>query len=120
MTRLVIADDSDDIRMLVRLLVTADPEYKVVAEAATPEETIDAVREHKPDAIVLDQSFNTERTGLDIAPELRELSPATKILLFSAYQRLEGDATENDAVDAFLLKTKTTELLPTIQRLVNS
>lgn len=118
MARILIADDSEDIRMLVSLLVTSDGTHEVVAEATTPEEAIAFVAEHQPDAIVLDQSFNAERSGIDIAPELRGSAPQMKILLFTAYQMLENDIQSNPSIDGFLLKTKTSDLVPTLEHLL--
>jgi hypothetical protein len=48
---------------------------------------------------------------------LKELAPRAKIILFTAHAELQTRAAPEPAVDAFLLKTDPTELLPLAQRL---
>jgi two-component system nitrate/nitrite response regulator NarL len=85
----LIVDDNEDMRSLVRILLDLDPELEVVAEAADACEAIAAWREHKPDAIVLDQRL-PHATGLEIAEYILREDPGTPIVLFSAY--LDYDA----------------------------
>jgi hypothetical protein len=50
-------------------------------------------------------------------PLLKELAPRAKIILFTAHAELRTRAAAEPAVDAFLLKTDPTRLLPLAQRL---
>jgi hypothetical protein len=55
--------------------------------------------------------------GLQAAPLLKEAAPATKILLFTAFD-LSGQAAAEPAIDAFLSKTQIERLLPVTQALL--
>ncbi len=55
----------------------------VVAEASTAEEAVEFWREHRPDAIVLDQRM-PPMTGLEVAGTILGEDPRQVILLFSA------------------------------------
>lgn len=70
-----------------------------------------------PGVIVLDHGLAGALTGLTAAQRLRELAPLAKIILFTAHAELKALADEEPAIDAFLLKTDSSQLLPLAQRL---
>ena len=73
-------------------------------------------RTTEPGIIVLDHGLAGALTGLDAAPQLKEVAPNAKIILFTAHAELRPAADE-PAIDAFLLKTDISQLLPLAQRL---
>ena len=81
-TSVVIADDADDVRLLLRLVVESSPTFVVVAEATNGQEAVDAATAHRPDIILLDVSM-PELDGLEAIPLIREASAATKIVMVS-------------------------------------
>lgn len=48
-----------------------------------PAEALEAVRESHPDACLLDVNY-PDASGLDVLPLIRQVSPGTKVLIFSA------------------------------------
>ena len=54
MIRVVIADDERLIRSGLRLILTAEPDIEVVAEAADGVEAVEVVRREKPDVVLMD------------------------------------------------------------------
>lgn len=85
----VIADDHEIIRTALRGALTAAGEFngisyciEVVAEAANGREALDAVRVHRPSAIVLDISM-PDISGHEIIADIRRWSPDTKIIVFT-------------------------------------
>lgn len=86
--RVVIADDARDLREMLRLAVEMDGEFEVVAEAANGEETVEAVRTHRPDAVLLDVAMPL-MDGLDAIPAIRAAAPGCRILVLSGYGDLE-------------------------------
>jgi hypothetical protein len=81
------------------------------------EQALEPVRKTEPGIIVLDHGLAGSLTGLDAAPLLKKLAPRAKIILFTAHAELRTRAAAEPAVDAFLLKTDPTRLLPLAQRL---
>ena len=86
---IVIADDHEIVRSALRGALGLPGEFNgtpysidVVAEAANGREALDAVRVHRPTAIVLDISM-PEVSGHEIVGDIRRWSPATKIIIFT-------------------------------------
>jgi PAS domain S-box-containing protein len=82
--RVVLADDAEDIRLLLRLALTTSQGFDVVAEAADGEEAVRAVAEHKPDVILLDLSMPV-MDGLQAIPEVLRVSPNTRVVVLSGF-----------------------------------
>jgi NarL family two-component system response regulator LiaR len=84
-TSVLIVDDQEDIRILIRALIRgADDEFAVTGEAANGEEALAALDNADPKVIVLDQMM-PGMTGLETARRILERRPGQRILLFSAY-----------------------------------
>ena len=80
--RVVLADDSDDVRDMLRMALEWDGRFDVVGEASNGEEAVHLVSEHKPDAIFLDLVMPV-LDGLKAIPKIRASSPETKIVVLS-------------------------------------
>jgi two-component system, NarL family, response regulator NreC len=81
-TRIVLADDHTIVRSGLRMLLDAEPDLEVVAEASDVAETVRKVRAYKPDVLVLDLSM-PGGPSLGAFPSLQEASPATAIVMLT-------------------------------------
>lgn len=79
---MILADDDERFRALVRS-VLEDDGYRVVAEAATPDEVAPAVAAHRPDVLVLDLVMG-ETDGLVTLREVRAEHPRVPVLVYSS------------------------------------
>ncbi|MFY7920990.1 MAG: response regulator [Gemmatimonas sp.] len=86
--RVLIADDHALVREGLRYVLDADPLIEVVAEASNGRLAVELALEHTPDVVVLDITM-PEETGLKAAARLRELLPATRVLLLSMHDQSE-------------------------------
>jgi CheY-like chemotaxis protein len=80
--RVVIVDDTEGIRTLLRLFFEADDRFEVVGEGADGEEAISLTAEMTPDLLVLDQEM-PRLSGVDALPEIRRRAPQTAVVLYS-------------------------------------
>jgi two-component system, NarL family, response regulator NreC len=80
--RIVLADDHAVVRSALRLLLEAEPDFEVVAEAGDAETATRYVLGHKPDVLVLDLNMPGE-SGLSAIPRLRSQSPGTQIVVLT-------------------------------------
>ncbi len=79
---IVLADDHTVVRNALRLLLDAEPDFEVVAEAGDAEAAIRYVRGHKPTVLILDLNM-PGRSSLDAIPDIREASSATEIVVLT-------------------------------------
>ena len=114
---LAVVEDDTDMRMLIRVLLSNDPEIEITAEANTAEEALEMARATESDVIILDHYIQGKMMGLQVAPLLKEAAPDTKILLFSSHD-LAVEAKREAAVDFFLRKKDFDRLLPTVRSLL--
>lgn len=114
---LVVIEDEPDIRVLIKVNLTADPRILVAGEASNAADAIELARSRSPGLIILDHQLEGNVMGLDAAPLLKEAAPEAKILLFTAFD-LETEAAASPFIDAFLSKAKFGSLLSVAQRLL--
>ena len=81
-TTLVIADDHAVVRSGLRMLLDAEPDFEVLAEAGDIASTIRNVKAHRPSVLVLDLNMPGE-PSLPAIPTLREVSPDTQIVVLT-------------------------------------
>jgi two-component system, LytTR family, response regulator len=98
--RAVIADDEPLSREKLRFLLDHEPDIQIVAECAGVEDTLNAVRSHHPDLLLLDIELEGGN-GFDI---VRSIPGELPIVIFTtAYDSYALQAFEAQALD-YLLK----------------
>lgn len=75
-------------RSMVRRLFESQPDFEVSGEAENGQEAIEKAANLKPDLIILDLAMPV-MTGLDAAPVLRKMLPATLLILFTVHEGRE-------------------------------
>lgn len=90
----VIADDVEDMRTMLRMNLELDGRFEVVGEAENGLEALQLVQTYEPDAVVLDLVM-PKMGGLQAIPRIVEGAPNTKILALSfcdEYRRMKAMA----------------------------
>ena len=80
--RIVLADDHAVVRSALRMLLDAEPDLEVVAEAGDVEGAIRYVRGHRPDVLILDLNM-PGRPSLEALPDIAEASPDTSVVVLT-------------------------------------
>jgi DNA-binding NarL/FixJ family response regulator len=114
---LVVVEDDPDVQFLVETIFSMDSRFALANVAASAEDALESVRTSEPGIIVLDHGLAGALTGLQAAPRLKELAPQAKTIMFTARAELRSRADDEPAIDAFLLKTESVQLLALAQRL---
>jgi DNA-binding NarL/FixJ family response regulator len=104
--RILVADDSDTVRRVVRSYLTQQ-DFDVCGEAADGEDTIEKARSLKPDLILLDAAM-PRTNGIVAASALKEMLPNVRIVLFTMYSEAIARAFPDNglAVDAVVAKAE--------------
>jgi DNA-binding NarL/FixJ family response regulator len=119
MKSVVIVEDDPDIQSLIATIFSMDARFSVAGLATSAEEAVEMARATEPEVIVLDDRLAGELTGVEAVPRFKEVAPQAKIILFTAHADVRARVVSQPAIDAFLLKTATGELLPLAQQLTN-
>lgn len=83
--RVLIADDHDTVRSIVRTLLAIEGDFDVVGEAVNGREAIELAKVYRPDVIIMDMTMPT-LDGISATRELLQILPESKVIIFSANQ----------------------------------
>ncbi len=109
--RVLLVDDTPDVRLLVRMLISERPDLEVVAEAGNGHEAIDLAAALHPDLIVLDIAM-PELDGIAALRGLRAAAPASRVVILSAFARESQEAATRAAgATAYVEKSIATDRL---------
>jgi DNA-binding NarL/FixJ family response regulator len=110
-TRVVLADDHPITLAGLRMLIEADPDFEVVAEAASGPEALDAIVATKPDVAILDISL-PQMNGIALARHLAKDCPAVGVIALTSHEdRTYLDQALDAGVRGYVLKKSTTACL---------
>lgn len=112
--RLVIVDDSDDMRMVLRMSLEGDY-FEIVGEAANGLEAIEIVTQERPDGVILDLAMPV-MDGFDAMDEIRRISPESKIVVVTASGKSMMAEAAGRGADFFVDKTDAARDLMNILR----
>jgi DNA-binding NarL/FixJ family response regulator len=105
----LLVDDVEQLRFLVRRALQVRGGFDVVAEAADGRTAIEAAAKLQPDVVVLDLGL-PDLAGRDVLTMLRVAAPDMRVVVFTG-----GDATEKVSVatevEGFVLKGETVKYL---------
>ena len=88
MYRVVIAEDHTLFRQGLKALLSLEPEFEVVGEAADGYQAIQSAKELKPDLILLDISM-PRVDGMAAIKEIKRVCPEAKILVLTVHKTEE-------------------------------
>jgi PAS domain S-box-containing protein len=114
--RVVIVDDSAEVRTLVRTTLRLSGAAVVEGEGADGADAIDLARRLQPDAMLLDVSM-PGMDGMAALPQVLEASPGTRVVMFSGFDE-EPLALRALELGATSYLTKTSSLEDVVGELV--
>jgi DNA-binding NarL/FixJ family response regulator len=82
--RVLLCDDAEGFRALMRSSLAEDPAIEIVGEAADGVAGVEATAELQPDVVLLDMSMPV-CDGLEAIPRIRRRAPSTSIIGLSSH-----------------------------------
>ena len=80
----LLVDDTVEIRYLLRMLLANVRLCQVVGEAQNGQEAVELAERLEPDIVILDVAMPV-MDGLEALPRIREVSPETKVIVYSSF-----------------------------------
>ena len=84
MKRVLIVDDSKQVRERLISLLSDYPEIRIVAQAGNGEEAMDALFDQKPDTVILDIRL-PGRSGIQLLREIKAAHPEITVIMLTNY-----------------------------------
>lgn len=82
--RILVVDDHALIRQGLRMLIDAEPDMKVIGEAASGPAALEAIAALAPDVVIMDIEMPGEN-GIEVARQALAAAPTIKIIMLSAF-----------------------------------
>jgi DNA-binding NarL/FixJ family response regulator len=83
--RVLVCDDHTILREGIRMLLNAQADIEVVAEAVDGREAVEQMRIHKPDVILMDIAMPF-LNGLEATRQIRRENPEARVLVLTMYE----------------------------------
>lgn len=115
--RLIIADDSEPTRYILRELLELD--YAIVASVGDGRAAVEATKRLKPELALLDISMPLV-DGFEAARQIKELHPSILLIFISEHrEKVYVEAAFGLGASGYVVKSKMiTELLPAIREVL--
>ena len=115
MIRILVADDSPEVRRAICSLLTAVPGFEVLCEAADGAEAVGKAQELQPDIVLLDIRM-PNLSGIQAAQQVLEVSPQSEVIFLTQYasRHLTTEAQRIGAKGYVLKMRAATDLIPAI------
>ena len=82
--RILVVDDHEIVRLGLRTLLSSQPDFTVVDEAASAEEAVAKSLQHNPDIVVMDIRM-PGKNGIEACREIKEKLPDVHVLMLTSY-----------------------------------
>lgn len=115
---IVVVEDDADFQDLIAAEFSLDSRFTVAGVSANAEDAFVMAQGNEAALIVLDQCLAGELSGIEAARKFKEVAPALKVILFTAYPEFHDAAAAEPAVDAFVLKSDSRQLLRAAQQVL--
>lgn len=115
-TRILVVDDSDQWRILVRSILEGTSSFQVIGEASDGIEAIEKAAMLRPDVVLLDLAM-PRLNGIDAAGKIKQVCPESKIIFVAQEddREIRSTALETGAVAYVVKSTAASELLTAIE-----
>jgi two-component system invasion response regulator UvrY len=84
MINIILVDDHEIVRTGLKMIIAKMPGINILAEAENGNQAIEAVRNYKPDVVLMDVNM-PELSGIEATRRISQHSPETKIIILTVH-----------------------------------
>ena len=119
--RIVLAEDHVVVRQGTRQLLEQESDFEIVGEANDGNEAVQMVSQLKPDIVIMDVAM-PKLSGIEATKQIKEILPATIILVLTGYDYDEYifSMLEAGAAGFVLKRTAVNDLVPAIESVLQN
>ena len=114
--RVVIADDEEGMRMILRKMIAKAEGFTLCAEATNGQQMLELVEVYRPQVCFLDVEM-PGMTGLECARAIQDMNPRTIIVFATAHDDYMAQAFEVYAFDYMVKPFKLERVMKTLERI---
>ena len=114
--RVVIADDEEGMRMILRKMIAKAEGFTLCAEATNGQQMLELVETYRPQVCFLDVEM-PGMTGLECARAIQDMDPRTIIVFATAHDDYMAQAFEVYAFDYMVKPFKLERVMKTLERI---
>ena len=114
--RVLVADDEEIMRGIMRKIIQMVDGFTVVGEAEDGEDALAKVESLKPDVVFLDVEM-PKINGIDCARSIQDMNPFITVIFATAYDGYMSDAFEVYAFDYLVKPFKMERVIQTLERI---
>lgn len=82
--RIILVDDHEVVRLGLKSLLSRNPQFEIIDEAATASEAVEKAFRLKPDIVVMDIRL-PGKSGIEACREITSTQPQTKVIMLTSY-----------------------------------
>lgn len=108
--KIVIADDSQTTQKVVKIYISKleeDPSLNFeceLIECLEESELENVLTEHKPALVLLDFNFSENKTGYDLATEIKNHSQSKVLMLYGTFDKVDESLFQEAGVNSYVVK----------------
>jgi len=119
MIKVLIADDEQGMRLIIRKFLEKSGGFTIVDEATNGKEALDMHNKYKPDVIFMDVEMDV-MNGLTAAKEITDIDPRCRIVFATAHDKYALDAFKIYAFDYLVKPFDMDRVLSSLERIKDS
>ncbi len=100
--KIVIADDGLTIQKVIKITL-ANENYELI-ECLSEADLHKTISEHQPNLVLLDFNLSENKTGYDLAKEIKEISSTKIIMMYGTYDNINEDLFEEAGINSHIVK----------------
>ena len=102
--RVLLAEDTPDIRDLMKIHLAVDGRFEVVGETENGDHVLELVRREQPDLLISDMTLEGT-SGIALIQALKQECPSCKIIVFSGFASTTPAIVAEAGADRIMEKT---------------